>query len=332
MGCCFCCMNDEQKVDMVLRKFPAKPAREAVDNMLQKVVGRVVSCGEIQGVAGNVLWAPASGKPCVFYSIKIEEEYKVTEHDDETGTSTTRSEWETILEDSQSRDFYLQDGAVKILVNGANSEKCKISSEAQVDDSDAGWFRSKEPPLGVRQLVGVRNPGFSWYTDNDHDGDVEVRRRTGDLRWTERSFDLNETLACLGVPAQGVDAYTGQPVKIMQPINEECLTEEYFEQNEWSSFEKKSWHTLTKEAACLISDKEEFVEGIDVLPAMLPAAMMQPLNPQMIGTVPLYQPIANPVVIQPIPIQTYVMPGQGQVVPVVQVAHPGQVIPSTSNY
>ena len=94
-------MNDEQKVDMVLRKFPAKPARAAVDNMLQKVVGRIVSCGEIQGVAGNVLWAPASGKPCVFYSIKIEEEYKVTEYDDETGTSTTRSEWETILEDCE---------------------------------------------------------------------------------------------------------------------------------------------------------------------------------------------------------------------------------------
>ena len=70
--------------------------------------------------------------------------------------------------------------------------------------------------------------------------------RTGNLRWTEKSFLLNETLASLGVPAMGVDGYTAQPIQIVQPISELCLTEAYFEKNGWNDTERKSWHKLTQ--------------------------------------------------------------------------------------
>ena len=70
--------------------------------------------------------------------------------------------------------------------------------------------------------------------------------RTGNLRWTEKSFLLNETLACLGVPAMGVDGYTAQPIQIVQPISELCLTEAYFEKNGWNDTERKFWHKLTQ--------------------------------------------------------------------------------------
>jgi hypothetical protein len=88
-----CCSSEDQKVEKILRKFPGQPVRNAQDNMLQKLVGRVVVAGD----QNNLLYAPASGKPCVYFHIEVEEEIEVVEYDDESGTSSRRTEWNTIL-------------------------------------------------------------------------------------------------------------------------------------------------------------------------------------------------------------------------------------------
>lgn len=303
-------MSEDEKVEAIMRKFPAKPAREAHANMLQKVVGRIVACGD----QSQVMYAPASGKPCVYYHIEVEEQFKVREYDDESGNWHTSYQWETIIEEDSSRDFYLADGVTKILVNGGNRDAVKISSveEENEVDTDGGWFsKGKEPPFGVRQLIGVRQPGYSWFTDNDHDGDMEHRSRTGELRWAEKSYDLNEMVACMGVPAVGPDPYTGQQMFVMQPITDAAITEEYMDKEGWSASDKAAWGGLHKDQdVVLISDSPEFTDGIDVLPQTIPEWQQIPLRPDMAGQFPgpLYAPY-TPIVMQPIPIVTYVMPG-----------------------
>jgi len=307
-------------------KFPARAVRDNVDNMLQKLVGRVVAAGSQQ----QMLYSPAGGKPCVYFHIKVEEEIRVKEVDAEDGAVTYRTEWQEIAEAEQCRDFYIQDGVVKIFVNGANRDKCKISSEEEGGDSEASWFTSKnDPPPGIRALVGLINPHFTWHTDADHDGDIEYRTRTGDLRWSEKSFDLGETLACLGVPVLSNDPYTGQPCKVLQQIDEACLTDEYFEQNGWSGHEQKAWHALTEEPAVLLTDKEEFRDGVDCLAVVnLPVYMTQPLTPQVIAAQPNMYAQQQPMVIPIIQVQ-YVPPGVvvplGVVAPPCVVAPPGVV-------
>lgn len=305
MGQCFSCLDEDAKVEKILRKFNAKPARQAVDCMLQKIVGRVLAAGPQQ----NMLYAPASGKPCVYYCITIEEEIKVTEYDDESGATSSRTEWKTICTDEQCRDFYIQDGNVKLFVNGGNRSKVKISSEEEDDDTDGGWFTTKLPPHGVRSLVGCRRPDYAWFADTDHDGDVETRQRTGELRWVEKSFDLNEIVAAMGVPVQSVDPYTQAPGRVLQVFTEEVLTDAFFEQQGWSDFEKKSWHSMLKDGpVVLISDKEEFTEGIDIQPIMhLPMYMTQPLS---VVSPSLYEVPPAPIVVQPVVVTNYIMPGQ----------------------
>jgi len=329
MGQCFSCLDEDAKVEKILRKFNAKPARQAVDCMLQKVVGRVVAAGPQQ----SMLYAPASGKPCVYFCITIEEEIKVTEYDDESGATSSRIEWETVCTDEQFRDFYIQDGNAKLFVNGGNRSKVKISSEEEDDDNAGGWFTTKLPPAGVRSLVGCRRPDYVWYADTDHDGDVETRQRTGELRWAEKSFDLNEIVAAMGVPVQSVDPYTHAPGRVLQVFTEEVLTDAFFEQQGWSDFEKKSWHSMLKDGpVVLVSDKEEFTEGIDVQPIMqLPVYMTQPLS---VVSPALYQVPPAPIVVQPVVVTNYVMPGPpGQVVATAPAAPlkavptaPGQVV------
>jgi len=59
---------------------------------------------------------------------------------------------------------------------------------------------------------------------------VETRQRTGELRWAEKSFDLNEIVAAMGVPVQSVDPYTHAPGRVLQVFTEEVLTDAFFEQ------------------------------------------------------------------------------------------------------
>lgn len=57
----------------VLDKFPAVPAARATDGALQKVIGRVVLAGQ------SPVFSPAKGKPCVYFHLVIEEEYRIEE-------------------------------------------------------------------------------------------------------------------------------------------------------------------------------------------------------------------------------------------------------------
>merc|ERR1712183_403900 len=80
---------------------------------------------------------------------------------------------------------------------------------------------------------------------------------------------------------------------------EEVLTDAFFEQQGWSDFEQRSWHSMLKDGpVVLISDKEEFTEGIDVQPIMqLPVYMVQPLS--AVNPV-VYQVPPAPIVVQPV--------------------------------
>ena len=54
------------------------------------MVGRVSACGEVQGDSANILWAPASGEPCVYYDVSIEEEVEITETDEDNADTNMK--------------------------------------------------------------------------------------------------------------------------------------------------------------------------------------------------------------------------------------------------
>ena len=61
-------LSEGDKVERVLDKFHATPASGAQDGALQKLVGRVVVAGQ------SPFFSPATGKPCVYFDLVIEEE------------------------------------------------------------------------------------------------------------------------------------------------------------------------------------------------------------------------------------------------------------------
>lgn len=266
MGIMFCCLSEGDKVGRVLNKFPAEPVSQAKDGHLQKLIGRVV-------LAGNQpFYAPANNVPCVWFKIIVEEErivhYQVTVDDGDDGNggrrshkeNRTRMEWHTICTEERFTDFYLQDGLSKLFVQGSNRGRCKIQGTR--DSNYTSVFRM--PPPGIQALIMASMPMFEGWNPSNH--------RTGNFRYTQQSFDVNELVAALGLVAPAVDPFTGLPNKSLAPIQGNILTERYFADNNWTDWDKRSWEDLcTKSPSVLLSDAAEFTGGVMVAPVMVPA-------------------------------------------------------------
>lgn len=272
MGCCFCCLSEEDKVGRVLEKFTAAPVKAAQDGMLQKLVGRVVLAGTMPFVA------PGSGRPCVWYRVRVEEELvRMREERDDDGTvrMVRQLYWKQIARAERFQDFYLQDGQSKMFVNGAARGTCRIQSTNTGGRSNI----FQQPPPGIQMLIAQSLSGFR--------GWGAFEGRTGRFRYQEEAFHVNELVAALGLVSAGVNPWTRQPVKILTPFNSTTLTEEFFVKNEWSDWDKRSWADLTKTPCVLLSDHPSFTGGVMVDPAVnLPPWMINPAAP----TAAMYAP------------------------------------------
>eukprot|EP00697_Spironema_sp_BW2_P004344 gnl/Spiro4/15903_TR8548_c0_g1_i1.p1 gnl/Spiro4/15903_TR8548_c0_g1~~gnl/Spiro4/15903_TR8548_c0_g1_i1.p1 ORF type:complete len:307 (+),score=36.24 gnl/Spiro4/15903_TR8548_c0_g1_i1:113-922(+) len=258
MGCCVCCLNEGQKVGAVLSKFQPVPVRAAHDG-LALVVGRVVLANP-----KAPLFTPADGKMCVWFRLTVEEEQRY----EDTSESSSVVRWQQILCEERFADFYLQDGDVKIFVNGANRAQCKVQSEIDVA-SGASIFQ--KPPWGIAALFA----GYSYKWGNLTNG------ATGNYRYFQQSFDANELVAGLGVvQAMAADPYSGAPIKQLCPINSNALTPETMNELNWRSMERDIFLDLTRRyPTVMLSDDKNLTNKVPVQPITnLPPWMTQQLR------------------------------------------------------
>jgi hypothetical protein len=82
------------------------------------------------------------------------------------------------------------------------------------------------------------------------------------FRYHESSFTVNEQVAILGT-AQPYN-HQGCAITLLSPPSSTILTEEYFEANQWSENEKKSWEALTAQPSVVGSDDPKYFKGISV--------------------------------------------------------------------
>ncbi len=89
----------------------------------------------------------------------------------------TYQEWRTIVDEQAMSDFYLQDGATKVFINGSKAGFGKIQS---VRDASASTSIFSQPPPGIQYLIG-RHLGnaWNWFANQG---------RTGRFRYTQVQF------------------------------------------------------------------------------------------------------------------------------------------------
>jgi hypothetical protein len=269
MGACICCYSEGARVGKVLDIFQPVPASKARDNVLQKVVGRVVLASD------QPFYAPVSGQPCVYFETKVREERieRRVSHDSNGNRNVYFvNVWYTIAVSNQFQNFYLQDGSHKVYVPGSRGT-CRIQS---LKGGGLSGYWQGMPPPGVQAMINqyFMARGEVFWGWGAIDG-----RRTGRYEYTERSFDVNELVAALGVPVSAQDPYTNTPCKIIQPFAQDTLTEEWMKENDWSLLQRKSWETLLKKGgAVLLSDSPDQVINVAHV-SNLPQSMVAVAQP-----------------------------------------------------
>lgn len=147
---CYCCLDEGDKVALVMNRFAPVSCKDAQDANLMMLVGRVILCN-------YPMYAPATGMPCVWYHILVEQE--VIEHRTRTvsdGHGGQRTEnytervWRHLVEKTEFQDFFLQDGNQKVFINGQKPGFCKINGET---DAGGGATIFTQPPPGVQWLI-----------------------------------------------------------------------------------------------------------------------------------------------------------------------------------
>ena len=304
----FCCLPVNARIKRVLQKFPAVLPTNALPNgSIQKVVGRA------QMAPGQILMSPVSNKPCVQYSVTVQERQKRGDH----------HAWVTIVEELVTVDFFLSDDTGgSVFVQGTT---VKSFSLEETSSTGGGFWGGTAASPGLESLMqrhGRSSTGFFGGTKN--------------LRVTETSFDLGEVLACLG----GVNPGIGGPTSVMSILQEASITEEYATANNWNDWDKKSWSALTGKYQCvLMSDSAELTENIlapqlqamyrqqqpmmipqqqqpmmiqqQQQPMMIPQQQQPMMIPQQQQPVMIGQPVANMAQVAPAPMLMTVTVPQG---------------------
>jgi len=229
-----------------MNHFPPVTVSDAKNDRLGNFVGRVM-------LAGNrFCYAPGSGKPCVYYRTTVEEEF-VTERRDQNGNTTTTRQWRQIGVSENYCDFYLVNGNDRLFISGSQRDQVKIQSNT---DSPFCSFKLFNLPPGIKQMIGFSLRNFSW-------------SQTGNYRYREQSFDLNEILAAFGVPKDTQDYYTQQPVKYLVPYDPNTLTQQYFTENKWEDHDIEAWKEFAKAPTVLVSDDRKHTSKVQVAPLVM---------------------------------------------------------------
>jgi hypothetical protein len=278
-------MSEKTKVGLVMQHYQAKPVSRASVGMLERLVGRCI----LAGGAAEALYNPATGAPCAYYHIKIEEVHY------EGGESGRGKYYVTVFEEEHSQDFYVQDGAAKLYIPAGRRAMVKLGDHmesSEVSDKNSFFESKKEPiPQGVKALLGSRlNRDQGWWSRMTDDC-------TGAFRISESSFDVNEVLSVMGLVQLVQDPYTGVPTAMMTPPREEMLSDDFFEKHEWSDWEKRSWHDCEQVPHVLVSDDKKLMmdeSGNELVILPVPALPTYMAAPPAAFTQQMYTPYTPP--------------------------------------
>lgn len=242
--CCYCCLGEENHVARVLRHYPAVPLAQAPNRAHQftKTVGRItLPPFETTQAVSQCMYSPGSQKPCVYWRVVVEEEWiKIEDRRDNRGRHHSEStSWRKIVDHENYVDFYLQDGSTKLFINGRKRNQCKIQSTW--DEGGSTWcrFSHHNLPSSIKWMIHRHATGFGgWHRSWHHRGRIG-HGPTGNFRWSECLFAVNEKITALGLlTAPMPDPYTQSQTMCLIPVDTNTISPEMMGEEDWSRWDR----------------------------------------------------------------------------------------------
>jgi hypothetical protein len=244
MGCCSCCLSEDGKIQVILRKLDVARASQIQPGMTKFVVGRVILSQRQKVIA------PVSQRECAYFEFHCE---RLHTYKDEEGN--THKQWVHFFDEYGKADFLLGDPEGQVVYVPASSHAFKMYTKEDSGGQEGGQFGSWgsfEPSDANPHLRGVleRHGALGREFFGIDTGPA--------IRYREGSFTANELVAILGTASQS--QVNGSPCLLLSPVASSALSEEYFEKNEWSGMERKCWEKLTSESSFLGTDDGQYMK------------------------------------------------------------------------
>ena len=247
---CFCLKTNRQRAALVLGKFEAAPVNRAQPGDAVAVAGRVAAtCGTLR--------APASGRPCVYYEVVVEQYIP----SDAEGSA---AQWMQLISVKRGVDFALEEGGVSCHV----SQEPGLRAAHRHDYFVGAWQRGADgkEAEGVlpEPLVELCKEWFKEVRGCCKSNESLFYPNSG-VRMSEKAYVVGQPLTCLGrLERQGSKL-------VLAPAAGAAV-----DKKGWTSNEKRSWSALLapKKARVLASDQPKHLPpALGVPEAPLPEAI-----------------------------------------------------------
>jgi len=161
--------DKKQMVIRKLAKIKPKPIGSLKTNELSKITGKALHVKE-------PLIAPFSKRPCVFYSIKIEQKKS-------NGKS---SHWRTVVSEEKFQEFFIEKNGDFVMVQPADAPKNYISYLVPDKKTSSGSFNDPTPEFeALLRRYNINSTGVFGFNKA--------------LRYTEGIIEIGETITVAGI-------------------------------------------------------------------------------------------------------------------------------------
>lgn len=141
-GICFCCLSSDEKVHMIMTNFGALQRLD----QLEVSESPQFLCGRILPIQNQVLIAPISGKPCVYYEAFVEEQQEKTDENGIIGipdADEPHKVWIPLFREVKAVNFAIVDPQFPDICVYAPGGKVSIQVLANEDTITRSRLRSK---------------------------------------------------------------------------------------------------------------------------------------------------------------------------------------------
>lgn len=188
----------KQRIIRKLKTINIKPIGSLKTNELSKITGKALHVKE-------PLLAPFSKRPCIFYSIKIEERK----------SSGKSSHWKTIYKEDKFQDFFVERNGDYVIVQPKQNPKNYLSHLVVDKKETSGTFKDPSPEFEeLLKSYNINTTGFLGFNKA--------------LRYTEGIIEVGERITVAGIAkwkslSQPIEGYSYSKIAALESSDREKI-------------------------------------------------------------------------------------------------------------
>lgn len=207
-------------MDRVLNRMQIVRLENVQENFVTWTVGRIIR-------PNKVLTAPISGNACVYYKVIVKKQ--------KTRADTVESV--RVISEEKFSDFYISDPAApntSIYVPFYSGDEVTILSPYA---NASEYYSTSNIVTTCNSATRAMQALCDRHGVSTNDGTF--------ITYYELYYGIGQQVSCLGFVSDNQQVSDSINSKLLLPLNQDMISEETFQADGWSDWERRSWQALT---------------------------------------------------------------------------------------